>query len=102
MRIDVVGRNIDVTDAIREHAESKASKLPKFFDGVQQVTLTLTRENHHNHSNFDVELRVDVEKHEDFVSHASAADLYAAIDEVVQKGSRQLTQFKEKLKQSKR
>jgi len=102
MRIEVVGRNLDVTDAIRAHAESKASKLPRYFDGVQLITLRLAKPDHHHTGSFEVELVVDVEKHEDFVTHASGEDLYGAIDQAVQKSSRQLTEFKEKLKLGKR
>jgi putative sigma-54 modulation protein len=102
MRIEVIGRNLEVTDAIRQHAEAKAQKLPRFFDGVQLMTFRLAREDHQHHGKFAVELVVDVEKHDDFVSHATAEDLYGAIDAVVQKASRQLTDFKEKLKMGKR
>ncbi len=102
MRTDVFGKNLEVTEAIRTHAEAKAAKLTKFFDGLQQVRITLSREDHHKHGQFDVEVVLDVEKHEDFVAHAKSDDLYAAIDEALQKGARQLTQFKEKLKQGKR
>lgn len=99
MRIEVVGRDVPITDAIRLHAESKAAKLTKYFDAVQQITFTVTRPDHSTHGAFDVELIVDVEKHEDFIAHAQGDDLYAAIDHVVQKGSRQLSEFKERLKQ---
>ena len=51
---------------------------------------------------FEVELIVDVVGHDDFVSHAKDADVYAAIDQVVNKGSRQLTDFKEKLRDTSR
>ena len=101
MRINVVGRNIEVTPAIREYAETKAGKLTKYFDGLQQVTVTLSRVNGHATSDFDAELVLDVEKHTDFVSHASDKDLYAAIDLVSEKGERHLREFKEKLKQNK-
>ena len=102
MRTDVVGRNFQITDAIRTHAEAKADKLPRYFDGVQQITFRISRQDHHHTTSFDVELVVDVEKHEDFVSHAQGEDVYAAIDQVVAKSSRQLTDFKEKLKLGKR
>lgn len=98
MRIDVVGRNVAITDAIRGHAESKAAKLTRFFDGVQQITVNISRQNHQHTGPFDVELVVDVVKHDDFVSHASDPDLYAAIDLVVDKGVRQLSEFKERLR----
>jgi putative sigma-54 modulation protein len=99
MRIEVVGRDVEITDALRLHAESKAAKLTKYFDGVQLITFTVTKPDHSTHGAFDVELIVDVVKHEDFISHAQSDDLYAAIDQAVQKGSRQLSDFKEKLKQ---
>jgi len=102
MRIEVVGKNLAVTDPIREHAEAKAAKLPRFFDGVQLITFRLSREGSQTHGEFAVELVVDVEKHEDFICHAMHEDLYTAIDAAVQKSSRQLTDFKEKLKMGKR
>lgn len=102
MRIDVIGRNLELTDAIREHAEQKSEKLTRYFDGVQQITATLVQEDHANHANFDVELVVDVERHENFVASAKGDDLYATIDQAISKASRQLTDYKEKLKLGKR
>ncbi|HED52737.1 MAG TPA: ribosome-associated translation inhibitor RaiA [Phycisphaerales bacterium] len=99
MRVDVVGFKLEVTDAIRAHAETKAGKLPKFFDGTQQVTFRLTALGP-GHGGFEVEVVVDVEKHDDFVAKATGDDLYLTIDSAVHKVTRQLTTFKEKLKQS--
>lgn len=102
MRIEVIGRNLEVTDAIREHAEKKAAKLPRFFDRVQLITFRLAKADHYQAGMYDVELVVDVEKHADFVARAQGPDLYAAIDQAVQKSARQLTDFKERLKTEKR
>lgn len=102
MRVDVVGRNLDITDPIREHAEEKAAKLPHHFNGVQQITFTMAQDNHSQVAEFDVELLIDVVHHDEFVCHAKGTDLYGAIDLAVQKGVRLLTDFKEKLKDSKR
>src|SRR5947207_2668826 len=101
MRIDVVGRHIDVTEALKQYAEQKAGKLPKYFDGVLAITVTLSKTNNQHHGEFEAELVIDVQKHDDFVSHATAKDLYAAIDLVAEKGERQLRDFKEQLKQGK-
>lgn len=100
MRIDVVGLDVAVTDAIRTHAETKAEKLPRYYDGIQQIVFRLRHKDGSHHPTFEVELTIDVEKHDDFVAHAQGDDLYLAIDAAVQKGSRQLTDFKEKLKLS--
>ena len=102
MRIEVVGRNLEITDAIRQHAEEKAQKLPRYYDGVQLITFRLSRVDHQHHGRFGVELQVDVEKHDDFIAHADDEDLYTAIDAAVSKSARQLTDFKERLKTGKR
>lgn len=102
MRIDIIGRGIDITDAIREHAAEKASKLTRYFDHIQAITLNCTRPDHSHHASFNVELIIDIEHHKDMVCNAQGDDLYLAIDGVVQKGSRMLAEYKDKLKTEKR
>ncbi len=102
MRIDVVGRNLEITPTIREHAQTRADKLPRYFDGVQAVTVTVTADEHHTRGKFGVDMVIDVEKHPTFVAKAQDADLYAAVDHAFAKAQRQLHDFKEKLKQNNR
>ncbi len=99
MRIDVIGKQLDVTPAMEEYADSKGAKLTRYYDGVQSVEVVI--ENPKNEL-FQVEFRVDVEKHETFVASAEGTDLYEAIDRSVDKMARQLTDFKDRLKNSKR
>lgn len=101
MRIDVIGRNTEITDAIRKYAEAKAGKLDKYFDGLQQVTVAIKKSSSHK-TDYEAELVLDVEHHDNFVSHAIGADPYAAVDLVVEKGERQLREFKEQLKSHKK
>jgi putative sigma-54 modulation protein len=101
MRIDVVGRQFEVTDAIRQYAETKAAKLTKYYDGVQSMTVSIGRASSQHSAEYVVELVLDVEHHDDFVTHAKAADPYAGIDLVCEKGERQLRDFKERLKPGK-
>jgi ribosomal subunit interface protein len=95
MRIDVIGRDVHVTDDVREHAERKGEKLPKYFDGTQLVTFTIIRK---DSVNYGVECLVDVEGHEDFVASAEDPNIKTAIDSAVQKATRQIKDFKERLK----
>lgn len=95
MRIDVVGKDVRITDNIREHAELKGKKLPRYFDGTQLVTFTISKE---DKLNYNVECVVDVERHEDFIANAHDPDILAAIDHAVQKSTRQLSEYKERLK----
>ncbi len=99
MRIDVIGKHLDVTPAMEEYADSKGAKLSRYYDGVQSVEVVIENP---RAELFKAEFRVDVEKHDTFISHAEAGDLYEAIDRCVDKMARQLTDFKEKLKNTKR
>jgi putative sigma-54 modulation protein len=98
MRIDVVGKGIEVTAALKQYAENKAAKLVK-FERVQQITATLMKKKVNHHESFEAELVVAVERHADFVSHSQSDDLYAAIDLVVDKAERQLRDWKDQVKQ---
>lgn len=95
MRIDVIGKHMEVTDAIRQYAETKVEKVLKFFDGTQLITVYLEQL---KHGDFDAEVVVDVVKHKDFVAKATGADLYACIDAAVDKALRQVKDFKDKLR----
>jgi putative sigma-54 modulation protein len=95
MRIDVVGKHMEVTDAIREYAETKMEKLLRFFDGTQHISVVIEEVKHRE---FAVEVVVDVVKHDDLVAHARDDDLYAAIDLAADKAERQIRDYKEKLR----
>lgn len=98
MRIDVIGRHLDITEAIREHSEMKLSKLGRFSDRMQLITMTLAKEGSHGHESFEVELVIEVAGHDTIVSRVLGDDLYSLIEQASQKASRQLKDFKEQLK----
>lgn len=99
MRVDVIGMKFEVTETIGAHAESKVEKLSRYFDGIQLITVRIS-EHVNRAGEFAVEIVADVEKRDDFVATATGDDLYLTIDSAVQKMSRQLTDYKEKLKLS--
>lgn len=99
MRIEVTGKRMEITDAIRQHAEAKCEKLLRYFDGVLEISVVLDTA---EHGAFSAELVVDAVKHPPFVARDTGPSLYACIDQAVDKMSRQLTDFKEKLKNPKR
>ncbi len=101
MRIDLIGKHLEVTPAIREFTQAKSARLPKLFEGNVQL-ITWRMEELAHKKGFHVEVVVDCEHHDDFVANATAPDLYQAIDEATDKAARQLTAFKERLKQNKR
>lgn len=98
MRIEVSGKSMDVTDAIRSYAEQKAEKLPRYYDGVQEIEIVLDQQK----VEFEAEIRVESEKHDTFVAKDTGDDIYKCIDVATDKMQRQLRDFKEKLKESRR
>ena len=94
MDITVTGRDFEVTQAIREHATDKASKLTRFFDRISQVEVVLGR--HDNHT-YDAELIAHVDGHDHFVAHGRNEDLYAAIADAEHKIERQLRDHKNRV-----
>ncbi|MFT5424871.1 MAG: putative sigma-54 modulation protein [Phycisphaerales bacterium] len=99
MRIEVIGRQFDITDSIREYAEKKSERLTRYLDTVQLITWTIGKQSS-GPDEYWVEIVIDVERHAEFVSKAISGDVYASIDAASDKASRQLIDFKEKLKQA--
>lgn len=98
MRIQVTAKHMELTPAIQQYAEQKAGKLPRYYDGVQSITVVLERP---KSDHVEVEIRADVEKHSDFVAKASGQDVYECIDLALDKVHRQLAEFKDRLKNPK-
>jgi len=99
MRIEVTGRHMDLTESIKEQVAEKASRLPKYYDGVQEIDIVIEQS---NPGGFHVEVRVDSEKHDTFVAKSEGSNMYGCLDSCIDKMTRQLTDFKEKLKNTKR
>lgn len=97
MDIIVTGRHFEVTPAIREHAESKVAKLPRYFDRVTEIEIVIDKAQNGQ----QVEIIVHAENASPFIGHVTADDAYSAIDMVVDKLERQLTDHKEKLRNRK-
>ncbi len=94
MKSIINGKNVGVTNALRETIESKLSKLDKFFheDMEAQVTLSVEKERQ------IIEVTIPVSG---AILRAvdNSEDMYASIDGVVDKLTRQLKKHKGKLQE---
>ncbi len=95
--ISVTGRHVDVSNDIRNYAQDKASRLPRFFDRVQTINVVVEKER----DLMSVEMIVHAAGTQNFVAKEVGADAHACIDLLVDKMERQLTKHKEKLKNHK-
>lgn len=98
MEITVTGRHMDITEAIREYAHGKANRLPRYYDRVQAVEVVTEKPDSHS---FGVEFIVHVDGHEHFVASGKNSDLYACIDDTSSKVERQLSDYKERMRNRK-
>lgn len=90
MNIVLTGRQIDVTEPLKEYVHSKFEKLSRHFDEAidLQVTLEVEKLEHRADANLHVRGR-------HLHAHAEGVDMYAAIDLLVDKMDRQLLKHKE-------
>lgn len=92
MQIQFTGKNIDITDAIKQFTEEKFESLTKHFKPVDLIHVVFTVENH--------EQKAEATTHvygSDVHASASSNDLYAAITEMAHKLEKQLSTIKDKL-----
>ena len=90
----IQGRHLDITEAIENYVNKKASKLTKYHEKINKIQFTLKIEG----QNHIVESVCTV-KGVVLVAEASNLDMYAAIDLVMDKLEKQFIRLREKLKQ---
>ena len=97
MNFNIRGQKIEITDAIREYAKKKISKLDKYFDKVADLNVNVVVKP--SGINQKVEVSITFKK---IVLRAedSNKDLYAAIDLVVDKLERQIRKNKTRMRKN--
>ncbi|ADU50322.1 SSU ribosomal protein S30P;sigma 54 modulation protein [Thermaerobacter marianensis DSM 12885] len=95
MNISIYGKNVDVTEALKEYARRKVGKVARYFTGTPlqaQVTLSIERDRH------IVEVTIPVPNSGLLIrAEEESDDMYASIDLVVDKLERQIRKFKTRL-----
>jgi len=92
MRINVRGRNIDITPALQEYVEKRLNRMEKYFNSPidAQVTLSVIKENH------IVEVTISMDGLL-LRGEEATLDMYASIDLVVDKLERQMRKYKTRI-----
>lgn len=92
MNIIVKGRNIDVTDALKDYVEKRFSKLEKYFSKELEGTITLVVERGDHRAEATIPLHRYILRAED-----TSDDMYASIDAVSDKIERQVRKYKTRM-----
>jgi putative sigma-54 modulation protein len=98
MHITISAKHMELTQPIREYIELKMSRLPHFFNRLQEIRVIIERVPHGYH----VEVVSDVEHHKDFVANSEHRDLYACVDVVSDRAVRQLHEWKDRIRGAKK
>jgi putative sigma-54 modulation protein len=96
MRLQVKGKNVEVTNAIREYAEAKLSKLAKQLADQTQVELELSREKNPSISANHVAEGTVFTKGPTLRAREASPDMKASIDQLAEKLERQVKRYREK------
>ena len=92
MQLNLTGHHVDLTDPMRDYVNSKMERLERHFDHVTDVHVVLSVEK----TRHKAEATMNVSGGKLFADSVEA-DMYAAIDALVDKLDRQVKKHKEKL-----
>ena len=92
MQLNLSGHHLDITSSIRQHTSDKLTKIKHHFGNIMNVNMTL-------------EVQKDLQKAEarihvsgaDLFAKAESNDMYASIDQLINKLDSQIIKHKEKL-----
>lgn len=97
MLFTITGKHFEITDEIRDHAQEKTEKLPRYFDSVNQIEVIIEG----NGSDHGVEVIARGEHGIVFVATESGENTITCIDLAVHKLERQLRRKKQKQRNNK-
>ena len=92
MAISIRGKNIEITDALRERVEKRVSKITKYFASSGEVTALLTVQKDRHIAEITVPVNGIILRAEE-----STNDMYASIDMVIKKIEKQIEKYRTKL-----
>lgn len=97
MLFTITGRHIEITEAIRNHAQQRTEKLPRYFDNINQIEIIIEGSS----SDPGVEIIARGDHGNVFIATESGEDTITCIDLAVHKLERQLRRKKKKQRNNK-
>ncbi|ARU03623.1 ribosomal subunit interface protein [Comamonas serinivorans] len=97
MNLTISGHHLEVTPALKDHVTNKLDRVTRHFDQVVDIKVLLSLDNSkekEKRQRAECTIRV---KGNDLHAESVNEDLYASIDELVDKLDRQINKHKEKL-----
>jgi len=92
LQVQVRGRNVEVTSALKDYVDKRLSKLVRYLDGISEALVTLTVEKGSHCVEVTIPINGMILRGEE-----TTQDMYASVDLVVEKLEKQIRKFKGKL-----
>ena len=92
MNINIRGKNVQVTPALKEHVEKRIGKMGRFFDTVLEIQVTLSVEKDRHKVEVTMPLNGYLLRGEE-----ETGDMYASIDLVIDKLEKQAEKYKTRI-----
>jgi putative sigma-54 modulation protein len=97
MNLTISGHHLEITPALRNYVTGKLDRITRHFDQVVDVKVLLSIENQkEKEGRQKAECNIHV-KGSDMFAESAHQDLYAAVDELVDKLDRQVVRHKDRL-----
>ena len=97
MNLTISGHHLEITPALRTYVTSKLGKITRHFDQVVDIKVLLSIENQtEKEGRQKAECNLHV-KGNDLFAESAHADLYAAVDDLVDKLDRQVVKYKDRI-----
>jgi putative sigma-54 modulation protein len=98
MNLTISGHHLEVTPALREYVRTKLDRITRHFDQVVDISVLLSVEKmseKERRQKAEITIRV---KGKDIFAEQSSEDLYASIDQLMDKLDRQVGRHKDRVK----
>lgn len=92
MQITLDGHHVEITDAIKEHVNTKFTKLERFFDRINNAHVILNVEKFEHIAEATLHIN-----HGEIYAKAHSENMYTAIDLLSDKLVKQLNKHKNKM-----
>jgi putative sigma-54 modulation protein len=91
MNLSITGHHLEVTPSLRDYVTQKLDRITRHFDRVIDVKVFLSVDKLVQKAEINIHVRG-----KDIFAEATDADLYAAIDALIDKLDRQVLKYKDK------
>jgi len=94
----ISGKHVEITDALKKHAQQRSSKLPRYYSSINNIEVVIDGS---DGGKISVEVIARAAHNNVFIAKQAGTDAYACIDTAIHKLERRLRKAKEKQRNNK-